>query len=247
MIVAVACAAQQPAGSASTAAVRISPADAAANLIEKVVPAYPEAGVANHIQNNEVLKIQIDEQGNVTDAKVMSGHPAFAGISLSAVRQWKYRPYLLNGSAVRAETTVLIAYRFSGSKSFPKVPEDLPPSAVSTAQEAPPEDPQSSRFGKLVVDPAQLDSRVINRVEPRYPQTARIAHVQGSVFIHVLIDKDGHVAKLNAVSGQPILVQSALDAVKQWTYKPYEVGGEVIEIESTVKVEFHGEDAEKKQ
>src|SRR5262249_53900126 len=161
-----------PASSTSTAAVRISPADAVANLIEKVVPAYPEQGLANHIQNNEVLNIQIDEQGNVADAKVRSGHPAFAGLSLAAVKQWKYRPYLLNGSAVRVETSVLIAYRFSGSKSFPKVLEDLPPSAVSTAQEAPPEDPQSSRFGKMVVDSAQLDSRIINRVEPRYPQMA---------------------------------------------------------------------------
>jgi TonB family protein len=245
-IFAVASAAQQPAGSAATTSVRISPADAAALLIEKVVPPYPEEGLASRIQNNEVLDIEIDEQGNVTGAKVRSGHPFFARTSLAAVRQWKYRPYPVNGSPVRVETTVLIAFRFPGSDFTPKTPEGLSPSAISSAGPLP-EAPRTAEFGKLVLDAKALDSRLANRVEPRYPEMAKVAHIQGDVFLYVLIDKDGHVAKLHAVSGHPILIPAAMDAVKQWTYKPYEVGGDVVEVEGKVKVEFRSEDTETKQ
>ena len=245
MIVALACAAQQPAGSPATTPVRISPADAAALLVEKVVPPYPEDEIARHIQNNETLAIQIDEQGNVADAKVLSGHPVFAATSLSSVRQWKYRPYLLNGVPVRVTTTVVIAFRFPNAAAVLEAPKEAAAKSVSNALERPLVD--RSEFGKLSIDSKLLDSRLINRFEPQYPQMASVAHIQGDVLLHVLIDKDGHVAKLRAVSGHPLLIQAAKDAVKQWTYKPYEVGGDVIEVESTVKVEFHGTDTAKKQ
>jgi protein TonB len=68
---------------------------------------------------------------------------------------------------------------------------------------------------------------------------ARIAHIQGDVILHVLINKQGHVANVKPMSGHPILIQAALDAVKQWEYQPFQLNGEPAEVETAVVVKFH--------
>jgi len=248
-MVAVTSAAQQSGGSPATSVLKISPAEARAMLLEKVVPSYPEQATANHIQNNEILDIQIDEMGNVASAKIQSGHPWFAQASLEAVTQWKYRPYLQQGSPVRVESTVLIVYRVAGQQDrAPRFPQGMPASVVSIADApSPPASPvdasqveatQVEAPKHVQLDRKLLEDRVINQVQPTYPPIAKAAHIQGDVLLHVVIDKEGRVAQLRAVSGHPILIQAAMDAVKQWSYKPYEVRGEAVGVESTVRVEF---------
>jgi protein TonB len=68
---------------------------------------------------------------------------------------------------------------------------------------------------------------------------ARIAHIQGDVVLQATISKNGTVENLHAISGHPILIQAALDAVRQWKYKPYVLNGEPVEVETTIKVQFH--------
>jgi len=80
--------------------------------------------------------------------------------------------------------------------------------------------------------------RLINKVEPVYPQLARGARVQGQVVITAIISKDGTIQDLRVLSGHPLLVQAALDAVRQWRYKPYLLNGEPVEVETTVTVIF---------
>jgi protein TonB len=80
---------------------------------------------------------------------------------------------------------------------------------------------------------------LIYRVEPTYPPLAQQAHIQGTVVLAALIDKDGNVQRLQVVSGHPLLVRAAIDAVKQWRYQPLLVNGQPIEVETTVTVNFH--------
>jgi TonB family protein len=231
---AMACAAQQPARNASPAVVQLSPGEAEELLITSVVPQYPSDGRFNQIQNNEVLEIRIDELGNVADAHVQSGHPLFAQPSLEAVRQWKFRPYLVNDAPVTVDTTVLIAFRFSGLEHAPPIPKGVTPCVVAMATPV----EGTDEFKGFQVDRKRLEEMLITRVDPPYPQFAKIAHIQGDVVIYARIDKLGHVAKLNPMGGHPILVQAAMDAVKQWTYKPYEVSGEAVAVEGIVRVQF---------
>jgi TonB family protein len=198
-----------------------------------VLPEYPTQGIANGIQNNEILNVVVDEQGAVAQAEVRSGHPWFTQPSLAAVRQWKYQPFLVNGSPALVHTTVLIAFRFSPPDNALPEPE-MPVSALVIA----PRPADTAEWSKFRVDSKELDGRLTTRVDPNYPQMARIAHIQGDVSIRVLINTDGRVAKLKAVSGHPILIQSAMDAVKQWVYKPFEVDGKPVEIQGTVLVRF---------
>jgi protein TonB len=70
---------------------------------------------------------------------------------------------------------------------------------------------------------------LIYDVKPIYPKIAREAGVQGDVILQAVIGKDGRIENLHAVSGNPLLIKSALDAVQQWRYRPYLLNGEPVE------------------
>jgi periplasmic protein TonB len=79
---------------------------------------------------------------------------------------------------------------------------------------------------------------IITQTHPVYPALARQARIQGNVVLHAIIDKDGKVAQLEVVTGHPLLVQAALDAVKQWRYKPTLLNGDPVEVDTTITVTF---------
>lgn len=79
---------------------------------------------------------------------------------------------------------------------------------------------------------------LIHREEPTYPPLARAARVQGEVVLSAVIDTNGQIQNLQLVSGHPMLVPSAITAVKQWRYKPYLLNGQPVEVETTITVIF---------
>ena len=82
------------------------------------------------------------------------------------------------------------------------------------------------------------EGNLIYRVQPVYPTLARQARVQGSVQLRAIISKGGTIENLVAVSGHPMLIPSAVSAVRQWRYCPYMLNGEPIEVETEVTVNF---------
>jgi TonB family protein len=83
---------------------------------------------------------------------------------------------------------------------------------------------------------------LIYKVQPTYPPLARQARVQGTVALRAVIDKDGSIKDLTVISGHPMLIQAAMDAVKQWRYEPYYLNGEPVLVETTNNVNFTLED-----
>ena len=79
---------------------------------------------------------------------------------------------------------------------------------------------------------------LITRVEPQYPDDARQARIQGTVVLKALIDANGDVEDLTLVSGHPMLVPAALEAVKHWKYKPYSLNGQPVKVETQITVNF---------
>ena len=79
---------------------------------------------------------------------------------------------------------------------------------------------------------------IINRVQPSYPPLARQTRIAGTVRLHAIIGKDGSVQQLEVISGHPLLVQSALDAVRQWRYRPTLLNNEPVEVDTTIDVIF---------
>ncbi len=79
---------------------------------------------------------------------------------------------------------------------------------------------------------------LIHQVKPNYPPLARQARIQGSVVLQAVIAKDGTIQNLRLVGGHPMLAPSAIEAVKQWRYKPYFLNGEPVEVETQITVNF---------
>jgi protein TonB len=79
---------------------------------------------------------------------------------------------------------------------------------------------------------------LIHKVQPAYPPLARQARIQGSVLLQALISKGGTIENLRVISGHPMLAPSAIEAVKQWRYKPYILNGEPVEVETQITVNF---------
>ena len=79
---------------------------------------------------------------------------------------------------------------------------------------------------------------LVNKVQPVYPPLARQARISGTVRLHAIIAKNGSVEQLEVLSGHPLLVRAAMDAVQQWKYKPTLLNGEPVEVDTTIDVIF---------
>jgi TonB family protein len=82
------------------------------------------------------------------------------------------------------------------------------------------------------------DAKLIHWVPPKLPQDARKAHISGMVRLHAVIAKDGSVRLVEYVSGPEALRQAAIDAVKQWQYKPKTMAGNPVEADETIEMVF---------
>jgi periplasmic protein TonB len=104
----------------------------------------------------------------------------------------------------------------------------------------------SNRNAPIRVEPRREPIRIsslsegalLRRVQPIYPPPARNARIQGPVVMVALIDTDGRIVKLRLVSGNPLLVEAAMNAVKQWRYRPYILNSQPIEVETQITVVF---------
>jgi TonB family protein len=88
------------------------------------------------------------------------------------------------------------------------------------------------------VSPELMDRQIVYKVDPVYPDAARQAGVQGLVVLDAVIAPDGTVKRLRPVAGPGLLAQSALDAAQTWRYTPYRSGGQAVEVETTISVDF---------
>ena len=92
---------------------------------------------------------------------------------------------------------------------------------------------------RVRVSSGVASGNLINKVQPTYPPIARTNRIAGQVVLHALISKNGNIENLQVVSGHPMLTQSAIEAVRQWKYKPYLLNGEPVEVETTIQVNFN--------
>src|SRR5438270_4791657 len=91
---------------------------------------------------------------------------------------------------------------------------------------------------KVRVSSGVVAGNKISGPNPTYPAIAKTARIQATVVLQATISKSGAIENLHAVSGPPMLYQSAIDAVRQWRYKPYILNGDAVEVETTIMVNF---------
>lgn len=152
----------------------------------------------------------------------------------------KFRGYFLGWSFVAGSLEELEG--FVNSLQRLSFGEDKPTAAgaVSGVTGSAPamSQPNAGRPLRVRVSQGVAQGLLVKKVPPQYPDDARQGRIQGLVVLKALMDTNGDVKELNLVSGHPLLAPAAIEAVKQWKYKPYLLDGKPVEVETQVSVAF---------
>jgi periplasmic protein TonB len=111
------------------------------------------------------------------------------------------------------------------------VPPPPPPAA-------PKREPEAKPTARIRIGGEVAEAKVIRRVLPVYPVLAKQARIQGTVELVGIISTDGTIQNLQVVSGHPLLVPAAVDAVRQWLYQPTRLNGQPVEVVAPIRVHF---------
>jgi TonB family protein len=271
----------------------------AAALMHRTAVAYPEAARRKGVQGAVSLEATLDANGNVSDARVVSGPEELRKAALDSVLQWHFA----NGAA-GAIRQVTIGFQLTDSKapaqpnnqarlsatlagrtitairvlglsdqarselisrlpvhegdtltteSLQKLDQSVKAfdehlilasrlglgqtivqiSAPNYVPEAQPSTP-----GRIKVGGNFMQAKLVRQPHPVYPPDAKEARIQGVVKLQAIIGKDGTIQNLEVISGHPLLVPSAMDAVQQWRYEPTLLNGEPVEVITQIDVNY---------
>lgn len=120
------------------------------------------------------------------------------------------------------------------------VPGGVPSEVLGSARSVPvlEKTPEPTPIKRIRVAARVVQANLIHDVAPTYPSEAGRARIEGAVVLMAVIGKDGSVQDVRVESGLPLLAQAAIDAVKQWRYRPYLVNGEPVEVDSRITINF---------
>src|SRR5271165_3374380 len=119
------------------------------------------------------------------------------------------------------------------------VPGGIPGGVIgSVLSSTPTVAPKIATPQRVRVSSGVVSGLLVRQVKPNYPPLARQARIQGTVVLQAQISKDGNIENLQLISGHPMLAPAAIEAVKQWKYRPYLLNGEPVEVETQVQVNF---------
>ena len=211
---------------------------APAHLIKRVDPVYPLEARQRVVQGPVAMKATIATDGTVKNIKVISGDPMLRNAAVDAVSQWRYEPARVEGIATSIDSTITL--NFSMGDGLKQTIFDLTQTQTSadgvdvTARVPMPAPPS----GVARVSGRVMAGQLEKKVDPVYPADAIAADARGDVVLLATITKTGEVGEVQAVSGPYRFRDAALEAVKQWRYRPYEVEGVVQDVQTTVTVSF---------
>lgn len=201
-------------------------------IVSKMVPAeYPADAVLQRLEGKVIVKVQISEAGDVESVEAVSGEKIFYAAATSAVRQWKFQPFIRDGRPSKVSTSLTVPFFLNDVLSV------VPDGDASLVSEA-------NGLRRVRVPARVAEAHLLQRVPAALPPFAD-AHVvfgtglSGVVEVEAVIGKDGVVREVKELSGQPLLRRSAADAVRQYRYRPFVWKGQEVEAVAVVSVAFH--------
>lgn len=213
--------------------------------IKDVRPIYPPAAVAERRQGVAILEVRIDENGDVSEARVVrSIGEDLDAAATDAVLQWRFTPTKLNGRAVPLLMTVTVNFVLDADLTTPPPPPSPPPPPpappASVAEPPPPPPPppsggsdQTLRIGGEIKAPTKIKD-----VRPVYPAQAKESNVSGIVILELRVDEHGNVTNAKVIRSVALLDDAAVDAALQWKYTPTTLNGQAVPVIMTVTVRF---------
>jgi len=193
----------------------------------KALPEYPAEAMTKGIQGDVIFKIVVDESGKIVLTEPVEGQPLLVGTSVDALRDYKFRPYLIKGSPTQVESQVGFHFALSGEGDSIKGQVEC----MTTIPDRP-----EFRTG-VVTDKGVLilSPRKLSGADPQLPPD--LAGKSGSVYLTITIGADGKVQDVKVLGGDEAFISSVVAAVKQFVYEPPLVDG--IPAVSTTEASYH--------
>jgi len=228
----------------------LSPVTASAAPVtpEESKPAHAQA---SKTQSEAAANDVVISAASKSASKTAPAAPQSDGQDTGGLAIYDEKGKLIYGKPVHPEepaTPAKAPAKPRAAAAAPSSRSELPSSAKSSSTSAASSVRSASQLTRLPADPLNdgfvrlkpetAESLLDQRVEPKYPEAARRAHIQGSVVLETLINANGRVQQVSAVSGNPDLADAAMAAVRQWRYKPFTVDGKKVPIRTQVNVTF---------
>jgi TonB family protein len=211
------------------------------NVLRGMAEAEPDIVAPAGTRDGSVyLQVAVSTTGAVQEVVAVTGPEDLRRAATDGVMGWSYKPYLLNGQPQEVQSIILLDFHDGVGKRA--VDAAIPGMAGimggrSSLGSRPDSEPDT-RYGAVRISGGVAASMLEQAPQPLYPPIAKAAHVQGTVVLHALISKTGDVDDLQVISGPPMLVAAAEDAVRKWKYRPYLLNGLPVAVETTINVNF---------
>ncbi|MCP4151773.1 MAG: energy transducer TonB [bacterium] len=179
-------------------------------LIKSIPPKYPKAALKAGISGSVMINATTDATGKVVDVDVIDGPKELRQVAADAIKQWVYKPYILNNEPSPVRFTVIVKFNLDSKKKKKE------PLAIS-----------SKKRPKLIKNPP-----------PKYPEKALKECIAGKVVMEAITDEHGRVVSAKVLDGHPELRQAAVGAIKKWVYEPYVLDGVAEPVKFTVIINF---------
>jgi TonB family protein len=173
-------------------------------------------------QGRVVAMMLVSENGDVENVQVFKADAVLSQAAEEAIRRWKFKPVTKDGEAIPVIAKVTFDF-VPGNEGEGITPEVAPATDF----------PQHVRVSDTV-----MQGLLLSKVSAVYPTAAKAKHIQGAVTLAMVIRKDGTVTDVQVVSGPAELAPAATDAVRQWRYRPYQLLGRPVEIQTTAQINF---------
>jgi len=180
--------------------------------------------VQQKVQGKVTAKFLLSGSGDVEFVDVPKDQPLLDVAAQEAIVKWKFKPVIKDGKPVAVISSATFNFVLGGDGDAKDVAQTIGTASVF---------PERVQLPKAIAK-----SAMVHHVPAVYPQGAVAMRVEGAVVLQARIDKDGKIADLQLVSGPRQLVQAAMDAVKQYRYKPYSLMGQPVGVETQVQVDF---------
>jgi len=211
-------------------------------VVKKAV--YPLDAREKQLQGEVIVKVDVSETGTVEKAEVISGDPILAQAALEAAKKWTFKPFIKNGKRVKVSTRLPFDFAFTDNVMTKGVsasglattdsPKQVQPAALPTTKDA----ATAPTPSRVRVSSGVVQGLLIHQVAPVYPPDARRQHIEGTVLLQAIIDREGRISDLKLISGPKELADAAIGAVQQWRYKPYLFNGQPMEVDTQIQVNF---------
>jgi len=219
--------------------IRVAPEVEAAKLIYRVGAVYPREAAAQKRTGQVVLHAIIATDGTIERLDFVSGPKIFEKSAKDAVRLWRYQPALVKGAPAEVDTTIRLSYILEESP-----PERASQNTTALGGQSGLAEESSTSASHGSDGPANprilvsADIQANNLIHVVQPVSAAGQHVTGTVTVHAVIRGDGLIESVTYASGPQELAAPAIEAVRQWRYRPTTLNGEPFEVDTTVRVVF---------